>query len=64
MEIRQLSAFVAIARANSFTLAARSLGLPQSALSQRLRALERELGVVLVDRGNRTSSRATSRLGT
>jgi len=60
MEIRQLSAFVAIARANSFTLAARSLGVPQSALSQRLRALERELGVVLVDRGNRTTGLTAS----
>jgi DNA-binding transcriptional LysR family regulator len=60
MEIRQLSAFVAIARANSFTRAARSLGVPQSALSQRLRALERELGVVLVDRGNRTTGLTAS----
>jgi DNA-binding transcriptional LysR family regulator len=55
MEIRQLSAFVAVARANSFTRAARTLGVPQPALSQRLRALERELGVVLVQRGNRTT---------
>jgi DNA-binding transcriptional LysR family regulator len=55
MEIRQLDAFVAVARANSFTRAARALGVPQPALSQRLRALERELGVVLVERGNRTT---------
>jgi DNA-binding transcriptional LysR family regulator len=55
MEIRQLQAFVAVARANSFTRAARVLGVPQPALSQRVRALERELGVVLVERGNRTT---------
>jgi DNA-binding transcriptional LysR family regulator len=54
MEIRQLRAFVAIAHAGSFTRAARGLGVAQPALSQRLRALELELGVVLVERGNRT----------
>jgi DNA-binding transcriptional LysR family regulator len=54
MEIRQLRAFVAIAHAGSFTRAARALGVTQPALSQRLRALELELGVVLVERGNRT----------
>ena len=54
MEIRQLRAFVAIAHAGSFTHAARELGVAQPALSQRLRALELELGVVLVERGNRT----------
>jgi DNA-binding transcriptional LysR family regulator len=55
MEIRQLRAFVAIAHAGSFTNAARTLGVAQPALSQRLRALELELGVVLVERGNRTA---------
>jgi DNA-binding transcriptional LysR family regulator len=54
MEIRQLRAFVAIARANSFTRAAAAIGVSQPILSQRLRALEGELGVVLVARGNRT----------
>ncbi|HEX3757353.1 MAG TPA: LysR family transcriptional regulator [Kofleriaceae bacterium] len=54
MEIRQLQAFAAIARIGSFTQAARDLGVAQPALSQRLRALELELGVVLVERGNRT----------
>src|SRR5262245_16629670 len=54
MEIRQLRAFVAIAHANSFTRAATALGVSQPILSQRLRALEDELGVVLVARGNRT----------
>ena len=54
MEIRQLQAFAAIAHAGNFTRAARALGVAQPALSQRLRALEVELGVVLVERGNRT----------
>jgi DNA-binding transcriptional LysR family regulator len=54
MEIGQLRALVAIAHAGSFTRAARGLGVAQPALSQRLRALELELGVVLVERGNRT----------
>jgi DNA-binding transcriptional LysR family regulator len=55
MELRQLEALVAIVRAGSFTQAARALGVAQPALSQRLRALELELGVVLVERGNRTA---------
>ena len=55
MEIRQLRAFVAIARAGSFTAAARAVREAQPALSQRLRALEQALGVVLVERGNRTA---------
>src|SRR5438477_7693647 len=55
MELRQLRIFVAIARAQSFTKAARALCLAQPALSQHLRALEVELGVVLVERGNRTT---------
>jgi DNA-binding transcriptional LysR family regulator len=55
MDLRQLRALVAIARTGSFTGAARSLRVAQPALSQRLRALEVELGVVLVERGNRTT---------
>jgi len=54
MEIRQLRYFVAIARARSFTGAARALRVAQPALSLKLRALETELGVVLVERKNRT----------
>jgi DNA-binding transcriptional LysR family regulator len=54
VDLRQLRAFAAIARTGSFTRAARALHAAQPALSQRLRALELELGVVLVERGNRT----------
>lgn len=44
---RQLEAFVAVARALSFTRAAEHLNLTQSALSQRIRKLEEELGAAL-----------------
>jgi DNA-binding transcriptional LysR family regulator len=45
---------VAVARERSFTRAARALRVAQPALSQQLRALELELGVVLIERTNRT----------
>jgi DNA-binding transcriptional LysR family regulator len=47
---RQLEAFVAVARALNFTRAAERLGLTQSALSQRIRKLEEELGAALLVR--------------
>lgn len=47
---RQLEAFVAVARALNFTRAAERLGLTQSALSQRIRKLEEELGASLLVR--------------
>lgn len=47
---RQLEAFVAVARALNFTRAAERLNLTQSALSQRIRKLEEELGAALLVR--------------
>lgn len=51
--LRQLRAFVAVARNGSFTLAAESLFLTQSALSGLIKELEQSLGVRLFDRSTR-----------
>ena len=55
VELRHLRSLVTLAREGSFTRAARRLGIAQPALSQQIRTLERELGVLLVARTNRTS---------
>ena len=55
MELRHLRSLVTLAREGNFTRAARGLRIAQPALSQQIRALERELGVLLVSRTNRTS---------
>ncbi len=49
-------AFVAVARAGSFTRAAARLGVSQSALSQTVRALEERLGLRLLVRTTRSVS--------
>lgn len=51
--LRQLRAFVAVARTGSFTLAAESLHITQSALSGLIKELEQVLGVRVVDRSTR-----------
>jgi LysR family transcriptional regulator, transcription activator of glutamate synthase operon len=53
VELRQLRYFAAVARHGSFTRAAEELHLAQSALSQQVRRLERELGADLLVRGTR-----------
>lgn len=53
MELRQLRYLVAVVEEGSFTAAARRLHLSQPGLSAQIRALEREVGQELVDRGNR-----------
>jgi DNA-binding transcriptional LysR family regulator len=50
MEIRELRAFAAVAEEGSLSAAARRLHLSQSALSQTVQSLERELGVRLLER--------------
>ena len=52
----QLLAFLAVARARSFSGAARELGVSRSAVSQSVRQLEKELRVVLVARTTRSVS--------
>jgi DNA-binding transcriptional LysR family regulator len=51
-----LQAFLAVARERSFTRAAALLGVSQSALSHTVRAMERRLGVRLLERTTRSVS--------
>lgn len=53
MLLRQLECFAAVADLMSFTEAARRCHVSQSAVSQQVKALERELGHVLIDRHGR-----------
>ena len=53
MELRQLKAFIAIADHGHYGRAAVSLNLTQPAISQRIQALENELGVRLLTRSAR-----------
>ncbi|MCW2661741.1 MAG: transcriptional regulator [Mycobacterium sp.] len=50
MELRELSAFVAVVQEGGMSAASRRLHVSQSALSQTVSALERELGVTLLER--------------
>lgn len=50
LDSRQLRAFVSLAQTGSFTLAAKQLFLSQSAVSHSMKALEQEVGCLLLDR--------------
>lgn len=50
LDVRRLQIFVAVAQEGSFTAAAQRLFLTQSAVSQQMAALEREMGVSLLRR--------------
>ncbi len=53
MDIPRLRVFCEVYRQGGFSAAARRLGLTQSAVSQQVRALERELGTALFDEAHR-----------
>lgn len=53
MDIRQLQYFVEVAKQKSFTKAANTLHVSQPSISKMMKALEEELGVVLLDRTER-----------
>lgn len=56
MLLRQMKYFTAIVDCNSFTEAAEQCYISQSAISQQIQSLEKELGVKLIHRGNRKFS--------
>ena len=53
MLLRQLKYFITIVECNSFTEAAEKCFISQSAISQQIVALEKDLGVLLIKRENR-----------
>ena len=53
MELRQMQYFVSIIDNNSFSIAAEENYISQSAISQQIQALEKELGYNLLIRKNR-----------
>jgi len=53
MDIQRLRIFCEVYRQGGFSAAARRLSLTQSAVSQQVRALERELGAALFDQAHR-----------
>ena len=53
MDVRQLQYLVALAREKHFTRAAQACHVTQPTLSGRIRQLEQELGVPIVERGQR-----------
>ena len=60
VDLRQLRAFLAVARRGSFSRAAEDVGSSQSALSLSVRQLETELGLKLLDRTTRQVSLTTA----
>ncbi|WP_312184483.1 LysR family transcriptional regulator, partial [Massilia timonae] len=51
--LRQMRAFVALAKTGNFTLAAQAIHVTQSALSGLIKELEQTLGARVVDRSTR-----------
>jgi len=59
IQIVDMTAFVTVVQAASFTEAARRLEVTKSVVSRRIADLERELGALLLDRGARRGARPT-----
>ena len=55
MDIRQIQYLAALAREKHFTRAAQACNVTQPTLSGRIRQLEQELGIPIVERGQRSS---------
>jgi DNA-binding transcriptional LysR family regulator len=53
LDVRRLRVLAEVANSGSFSAAAQALSLTQSAVSQHVAALEREVGLPLVERGTR-----------
>lgn len=64
MLLRQMKYFSAVVDCNSFTEAAEQCYISQSAISQQIQALERNLGVLLIIQGRSAavSNRLSERL--
>ena len=60
MLLKQMRYFVSIIDENSFTEAAEKNFISQSAMSQALNSLEKELGVKLIERKKRSFSATTA----
>src|SRR5258707_4061330 len=56
LDLNDIMGFARVVEAGSFTAAARLLGMPKTTVSRRIAALEREVGVRLVQRTTRSLS--------
>jgi DNA-binding transcriptional LysR family regulator len=56
MDLHKLKSFISTAELNSISAASKAVNLTQSAVSQQIKDLERELGMTLIDRSKRPLS--------
>ena len=54
--LRSMAVFAGVVERGSFSAAARDLGITTSAVSQQVRSLEQDMGVVLLHRSTRKLS--------